>query len=172
MPAAAGRLRGPPCGGVAFWQFNEPWLAVTWSVIDRLGRPKAAYEMLQSSYAPASWSRLAFRAVCTAGDTFEAEIWLVNDTPELRSLTDVIAQLDASKSGRAAPAVSARVRGRGWIGERPLDAPPGALTLTCEAGGAAVARNRYDLGVYLSAVAAARPPPEPRRISDRLLEIG
>ena len=39
------RLRGQPsqCGGVAFWQLNEPWPAVSWAVIDRAGRPKAAY---------------------------------------------------------------------------------------------------------------------------------
>jgi hypothetical protein len=30
------------CGGVAFWQFNEPWPAVSWSVVDHAGRPKAA----------------------------------------------------------------------------------------------------------------------------------
>ena len=39
------------CGGVAFWQLNEPWPAVSWSVIDRAGRPKAAYEMLRRSFS-------------------------------------------------------------------------------------------------------------------------
>jgi len=40
------------CGGVAFWQLNEPWRAVTWSVIDRAGRPKAGYAAVQRAYQP------------------------------------------------------------------------------------------------------------------------
>jgi hypothetical protein len=44
----AGRILAQPrpCGGVAFWQFNEPWRAVSWSVVDRNGRPKAAYKAM------------------------------------------------------------------------------------------------------------------------------
>ena len=70
------------CGGVAFWQFNEPWPAVSWAVIDRAGRPKAAYEMLRRAYQPIliaarfPWRRYA------AGDVFRADVWLVNDGPE------------------------------------------------------------------------------------------
>ena len=71
----------PRCGGVAFWQLNEPWPAVSWSVIDRGGRPKAAYEMLRRAYQPIliaarfPWRRYA------EGDVFRAEVWLVNDGP-------------------------------------------------------------------------------------------
>ena len=51
-------------------------------MIDRAGRPKAAYEMLRRAYQPIliaarfPWRRYA------AGDVFRAEVWLVNDGPE------------------------------------------------------------------------------------------
>ena len=51
-------------------------------MIDRGGRPKAAYEMLRRAYQPIliaarfPWRRYA------AGDLFRAEVWLVNDGPE------------------------------------------------------------------------------------------
>ena len=51
-------------------------------MIDRGGRPKAAYEMLRRAYQPIliaarfPWRRYA------AGDVFRAEVWLVNDGPE------------------------------------------------------------------------------------------
>ena len=48
----AAQFRDAFCGGVAFWQLNEPWPAVSWSVIDAAGRPKAAYYAICQSYQP------------------------------------------------------------------------------------------------------------------------
>ncbi|MGQ9491255.1 MAG: glycoside hydrolase family 2 TIM barrel-domain containing protein [Anaerolineae bacterium] len=53
------RRRRGRCTGVAFWQFNEPWPAVSWSVVDRFGRPKLAYEMLRRAFQPALTLRCA-----------------------------------------------------------------------------------------------------------------
>lgn len=40
-------------GGVMFWQWNEPWPCICWSVIDYYLNPKPAYEMLKKTlYAP------------------------------------------------------------------------------------------------------------------------
>src|SRR5271157_1864280 len=38
--------------GVLFWQLNEPWPTVCWSVIDYFGRPKLAYEYVKEIYNP------------------------------------------------------------------------------------------------------------------------
>jgi beta-mannosidase len=167
-----------PCGGVAFWQFNEPWSAVSWSVIDRCGRPKAAFTMLKSSYAPlmiaARFARRAYRP----GDLFEAEVWLVNDGPQAKWVDAVLVELEteaadgspirfdpgpAQVEGGAASAV-------GRISAR-LDARPRALRLACEFAGEVVARNEYDLTAHL-------PPRQPasarlmRWLADRLLQSG
>jgi beta-mannosidase len=73
------RLQRDTCGGVAFWQLNEPWPAVTWSVIDRAGRPKAAYAMLQGSFRPLLVAARFPRRRYAAGDTFHAQIWIAHD---------------------------------------------------------------------------------------------
>jgi hypothetical protein len=167
-----GSPHGEPCGGVAFWQFNEPWPAVTWSVLERSGRPKAAYEMLKSSYAPllvaARFRWKAYRA----GDLFEVEVWAVNDMPAAQLMTRVIAEMDGKPVWEGGPR---EIKGGsaaklGVIGVR-LDAAPRIFTLDCVAEGEMVARNSYDLAVYLPPAqrAASRLL---RRVVDRLLEIG
>ena len=56
-------------GRVAFWQLNEPWPAVSWAVIDRAGRPKAAYEMLRRAYQPILIAaRFPWRRYAAGGD--------------------------------------------------------------------------------------------------------
>ena len=38
--------------GSLIWQYNEPWPAVTFSLVDYFGRPKAAYYWVARAYAP------------------------------------------------------------------------------------------------------------------------
>jgi beta-mannosidase len=44
------RLSRPHSMGTLFWQFNDAWPAISWSVIDYYGRPKATYYHLQRLY--------------------------------------------------------------------------------------------------------------------------
>ncbi|HID90899.1 TPA: hypothetical protein EYP44_02960, partial [Candidatus Bathyarchaeota archaeon] len=39
------------CGGCMFWQFNEPWPTVCWSVVDYFGRPKMGYYYVKRAYS-------------------------------------------------------------------------------------------------------------------------
>ena len=159
------------CGGVAFWQLNEPWPAVSWAVIDRGGRPKAAYEMLRRAYQPIliaarfPWRRYA------AGDVFRAEVWLVNDGPEAWQGCCAEALLDDTVVWTAAdvslpPACAAPI---GELVVR-LDDVPRVLALDLRCGEIALASNRYDLAVHL-------PGRQPRRaraihaLGERLLEM-
>ena len=166
-------LRGelPRCGGVAFWQFNEPWPAVSWSVIDRAGRPKAAYEMLRRAYQPIliaarfPWRRYA------PGDVFRAEIWLVNDGPAAWQGCSAEALLDGavvwSVNDLTLPPASATRIGELVV---PLDVAPQALTLDLRCGEMLLASNRYDLAVHLP----GRQPRSRRAIhavGERLLEM-
>ena len=57
--------------GTFIWQWNEPWPAVSWSVIPYDGPPKHAYEQLSRSYASlAPIARLLPDRI---------ELWVVND---------------------------------------------------------------------------------------------
>jgi beta-mannosidase len=143
-------LGSTPCGGVAFWQFNEPWPAVSWSVIDRAGRPKAAYEMLKRSFQPVLIAaRFPWRRYRT-GETFRAELWLVNDGPQAWHNCRAEAALDGGTvwalDGIELPPASSR-----RIGELAceLAAVPRVLTLQLVCGEAVLAANRYDLSVFL-----------------------
>lgn len=160
-----------PCGGVVFWQFNEPWPVVSWSVIDRPGRPKAAYDMLLRSYQPLLVAARFRWRKWRRGDRFEAELWLVNDTPERFAGCLVDAFIDGrpsyqSESVTLPPACALGIGSVKVI----LDAPPSVLKLTCRCGGVTIAQNQYDLAIYL-------PPPQPlgawlmRRAADLLLQI-
>jgi beta-mannosidase len=161
-----------PCGGLAFWQFNEPWTAVTWSVIDRAGRPKAAYEMLLRSYQPLLVAARFPWQKWRAGERFRAELWMVNDGQETYDECKLAVWLDGERiwqSGKlSVPPASARRTG---LLDFRFQTQPGELELRCERGGAVIAKNRYDLSVYL-------PPRQPlrswilRRAADMLLKIG
>lgn len=161
-----------PCAGVAFWQFNEPWPAVTWSVVDRYARPKAAYAMLRRSYQPLLVAARFDWRDWRAGETFKAEIWWINDGPDRFTGCSVKAVLDhelvldadnlviqptsAQRAGAFAVALTARPSKL-------------ALTLLCDTN--VLASNSYDLLVYL-------PPRQTvgawllRRASDSTLRIG
>ena len=160
-----------PCSGVAFWQFNEPWPVVSWSVVDRRGRPKAAYDMLVRSYQPLLIAARFDRRKWGSGDRFTAEIWIVNDTPERVEACTIEALMDGSEvcrceGVRAAPGSVDRI---GMV-DAVLEAPPSLLKLVCTREGEDIALNQYDLGVYL-------PPRQPvvswlmRRAADLLLQI-
>ena len=161
----------PRCGGVALWQLNEPWPAVSWAVIDRAGRPKAAYEMLRRAYQPIliaarfPWRRYA------AGDVFSAEVWLVNDGPKAWQGCCAEALLDGaivwSVTDVSLPSASVSRIGELAVS---LDAAPQALLLGLRYGEMLLASNGYDLAVHL-------PGRQPRRaraihaVGERLLEM-
>jgi beta-mannosidase len=72
--------RGKPrTAGVAVWQFDDPWPAVSWSVVDYFGRPKQAYTMLQRVYSPVLASFKYPLKPRRPGDRVLGNLWLVND---------------------------------------------------------------------------------------------
>jgi beta-mannosidase len=160
-----------PCGGVAFWQFNEPWYAVSWAVVDRAGRPKAAYETVKHSYAPvliaARFPRRDYRAGCM----FVAEIWCANDTALQRESCRTEAWLDGrcvwQRAGITVQPLSAtrlgslavRLRAAACRAARHAAAPMELILRLLDANGE-LAINRYDLAV---------PLPAPRPLSGRLI---
>ncbi|HEX9116838.1 MAG TPA: glycoside hydrolase family 2 TIM barrel-domain containing protein [Anaerolineae bacterium] len=160
------RLRRDRCGGVAIWQWNEPWPAISWSVIDHAGRPKAAYHQLVCCFQPvlvaAEFPRRRYRS----GETFVAGIWLVNDTGNSQSACQIQAEIDGQPvwqaSGIELPAFAARRVGD--LSVR-LGASPAGLALRLLAPGqvgtqTVLATNCYDLAIPLP-----RRQPLPARVN-------
>jgi beta-mannosidase len=155
------------CGGVAVWQFNEPWPAVSWSVMDRAGRPKAAYAVLQRSYQPLLIAARFPWMELTTATALPVEFWIVNDAPVTHQGCRAEARLDGRPVWSAADlhvrggaaACVARV-------EITLSGPPEQLELALlAAGGNPLACNVYDLSV-------SRPHNAPPRLSALLHRLG
>lgn len=77
------RRRKPHCSGTLFWQFNDCWPGLSWSVLDYYGFRKAGYFYVKRVFAPvlASFKALNDGAI---------ELWITNDTLEDVSDTVVI----------------------------------------------------------------------------------
>jgi len=66
------RRRKFKCGGTLFWQFNDCWPGVSWSVIDYYLRPKPAYYAVKKAFQPVLISLVKEKG--------EIEVWICNDT--------------------------------------------------------------------------------------------
>jgi len=64
--------RNPLCGGCLFWQVNEPWPAICWSVIDYYLEPKMAYFIVKEAF------RNLILSIEQRSD--EIAIWICNGT--------------------------------------------------------------------------------------------
>ena len=73
------RRNKPRVSGCAFWQFNEPWYSICWSVIDYARAPKRAYHKIKELYNPVLVLFAYPRRAYNPGETVQGEIWLVND---------------------------------------------------------------------------------------------
>jgi beta-mannosidase len=73
------RRRKYECSGAMFWQFNEPWPAISWSIIDYYRNPKLAYHKLKEIYSPVVASLKYEFKQHVAGETVPIEVWIVND---------------------------------------------------------------------------------------------
>jgi len=143
------RRRKGRAGGVCLWQFNEPWPAISWAIVDYFGRPKLAYERLADWYAPLLISlNFPVGRRWQAGDSFEADIWAVNDT--LQALADCELQVCLDETliqilRLDMPPDSSICIGR--LTHR-LVQPPGQISLRLVHEGELITQNRYDLSWF------------------------
>jgi beta-mannosidase len=140
------RRRKGEAGGVCLWQFNEPWPAISWAVIDYFGRPKLAYERLAMWYNPVLVSlKFPVGRRWQATETFIAEIWAINDRLESFAGCTLQVELGAQEIQTYSldlPANSARPVG--WL-RYPLATPPRLIRLNLRRGAELLSRNVYDL---------------------------
>jgi beta-mannosidase len=66
------RRRKFECSGSLFWQFNDCWPGISWSVLDYYLRPKAAYHYVRRAFEPLL---LSFKEEEENG----LSVWLTND---------------------------------------------------------------------------------------------
>ena len=90
--------------GTFLWQWNEPWPAISWSVIPHKGSPKQAFSQIKRSYAP------ILPLAIFSSDAIE--IWVVNDTLISPGQCQLQVWLDSRLlwSAQVTPPASGRVR--------------------------------------------------------------
>jgi beta-mannosidase len=142
------RRRKYRTSGTMFWQLNDPWPAISWSIIDHYGQPKLAWERLKSLYGPVLVSlEFPLRKYAT-GDLFRARVWVVNDllTPFRDCLLEVLL------NGRHLSSVTVSLppdscQQVGWV-ESALGEDAQELLMVLWHGGRILSSNEYDLSYY------------------------
>lgn len=144
------RQRKYQTSGTAFWQLNEPWPAVCWSVVDYELRPKLAYLILKDTYNPVLVSAAFADQGWKPGDNFEAEIIVVNDLHKEYKGAEVTAELCSGASGKWTLDVPEDgVASAGKIKAAiPAECKLPYLTLSLRYNGQEISKNRYELWVY------------------------
>ena len=76
------RRQWPRCSMALNWCFNEPWTtAGNNTLLAFPSYPKPAYYSVKSALRPTLFSAKIEKFVWIADETFEAELWLLNDSP-------------------------------------------------------------------------------------------
>jgi len=90
------RRQKPYCTMALNWCFNEPWpTAANNSLINWPNIPKPAFYAVRDACRPFLASAQIKKFKWTEGETFTADIWLLNDLPEKVKAGKVIAKLKA-----------------------------------------------------------------------------
>ena len=89
------RRQSPHCSAALNWCFNEPWItAANCSIVRYPAIPKPGYGAVKNALRSALFSAKIPKFDWKAGETFRAEIWLLNDGPEpVSSDAEVILQI-------------------------------------------------------------------------------
>jgi beta-mannosidase len=127
------RRRKPHCSGTLFWQLNDCWPVLSWSVVDYNGFGKAGYYYAKRAYSPLLAS---FKALPDGG----VELWLTNDT--LSDVEDDITVRLAAFEGEIIWEESLRVRAPAndslpvarWAADRASGAPDRYLSARSAGG--------------------------------------
>ena len=81
-----GRRQWPHCSMSINWCYNEPWItAANNSLLTYPAKPKPAYEYVKAALRPTLFSARVEKFEWNRGETFSAELWLLNDAPESAS---------------------------------------------------------------------------------------
>ncbi len=138
------RRHKPRVSGCAFWQFNEPWPSICWSVLDYSRRPKPAYFKIKELYNPVLISFDYPLVPRAPGERVSGKLVLIND--ELRA---VHGELRAELNG--VPVLSMHIQAGpnsvANVGNLQVKMTEGinSLKFFLEAQGKLISTNEYDL---------------------------
>ncbi len=76
------RRRKPRTSGVALCHFITNWPDIKWGIVDYYREQKRSYDYVKRSYQPLLPSLKFTRRRWKPGETFEADLWIVNDLHE------------------------------------------------------------------------------------------
>lgn len=103
--------------GLLIWQYNDIWPAISWSLVDWYGAPKPSYYFQKRASRPLHVAVDFEKYLWKAGETFGADIHLLNDTlAEVARcawrarILDVAGKTLAEKSGVATAPANGSVR--------------------------------------------------------------
>jgi beta-mannosidase len=134
------RRRKPHCSGTLFWQLNDCWPVLSWSVLDYNGFGKAGYYYARRAYAPL----LASFKPASDGSV---ELWLTNDTlSEVRDDTTVrLASFEGETMWEENIQVRVPANASRPVAHWPADQVKGAPDryLTAHSGGDFFPKNRH-----------------------------
>ena len=125
------RRRKPHCSGTLFWQLNDCWPVLSWSVLDYHGFGKASYYYAKRAYSPllASFKALPDSSI---------ELWLTNDTLSkvednvtVRLRTFAGEKIWEEKLQAHVPANSSRLVAR-WTADRVSGSPDRYLSVSSD----------------------------------------
>jgi beta-mannosidase len=147
------RRQKPRCSMALNWCFNEPWpAAANNSLLGWPAEPKPALHAVGESLRPALASARVPHFAWQPGETFCAELFLLNDAPESLPAGRIEAALHAGSlrlplGAWDHPAAAANTNLAGPILETPLpgDLPPGPLRLTLTCAGQRALDSEYVL---------------------------
>ena len=90
------RRQWPHCSMALNWCFNEPWItAANNSLIEYPARPKRAYFAVRSALRSVCFSARIAKFSWRSGETFSAELWLLNDSAEdVKASARAVASID------------------------------------------------------------------------------
>lgn len=95
------RRQKPRCSMALNWCFNEPWpSAANNSIVNWPAIPKAAFDAVRAACRPVLASARFAKFQWAPGETFSAEIWLLNDSPDAVPAGEITVSLTAGRSAK------------------------------------------------------------------------
>jgi beta-mannosidase len=148
------RRKALGAGGVLIWQFNEPWPAISWALVDHAHQPKIAYETVRRLLAPLLVSLEYPLQHYRAGDRLVCNLWVVNDRHEALAdceLEVVLWDGAGMPVERSTLALDITADSALRVGSLDWTLPPiTGWRLTCKLckNGQTLASNEYDLAIH------------------------
>lgn len=126
--AAIGRFRSlhDTCSGALWWQLDDCWPALSWSVIDVAGRRKLGWYAAAETMTP--------RAVVTTADGVNDGLTLVNDLPQPWAVAGWLRVIDDDGVTLAKRSLDIVVPADGYTVVAPTELPVGAAAVVVDAG--------------------------------------